>query len=144
MPIYEYLCLECGKVCDHLVLNRDHFEPFCKHCGSKRMKKLISRVRVRLSMDTRLERLADPALLGSIDEDDPRSVMKLMERMGTEFSEELGDDFDELMEAAKEEMEEELSKGKGEETTAAQEDADLEDYSSTVSQDQSQAEGEIN
>ncbi len=143
MPIYEYLCLECGKVCDHLVLNRDNFEPFCKHCGSKKMKKLISRVRVRLSMDTRLERMADPALLGSIDENDPKSVMKLMERMGTEFGEELGDDFDELMEAAKEEMEEELSKGKGEETDRAEGEADLGDYSST-SEGQSQAEGETN
>ncbi len=111
MPIYEYLCLECGKVCDHLVLNQEAFEPYCKHCGSKKMKKLISRVRVRLSMDTRLERMADPALLGSIDENDPKSMMKLMERMGAEFGEELGDDFDELLESAKEEMEEELSKG---------------------------------
>ncbi len=111
MPIYEYLCLECGKICDHLVLNRETFTPYCKHCGSHKMKKLISRVRVRLSMDTRLERMADPALLGSIDENDPKSMMKLMERMGAEFGEELGDDFDELLESAKEEMEEELSKG---------------------------------
>lgn len=111
MPIYEYLCLECGKVCDHLVLNRATFEPYCKHCGSQKMKKIISRIRVRLSMDTRLERLADPALLGAVDENDPKGVMKLMERMGAEFGEELGDDFDELMEAAKEEMEEDLSKG---------------------------------
>ncbi len=143
MPIYEYLCLECGKVCDHLVLNRDSFEPFCKHCGSKKMKKLISRVRVRLSMDTRLERLADPALLGSIDENDPKSVMKLMERMGTEFGEELGDDFDELMEAAKEEIEEECSKGKGEGTDGPEGETDSEDLSS-ASESQSQAEGETN
>jgi len=111
MPIYEYLCLECGRVCDHLVLNRETFEPYCKHCGSRNMKKLISRVRVRLSMDTRLERMADPALLGAVDENDPRSMMKLMERMGAEFGDELGDDFDELMESAREEMEEELSGG---------------------------------
>jgi putative FmdB family regulatory protein len=110
MPIYEYLCLECGRVCDHLVLNRETFEPYCKHCGSRNMKKLISRVRVRLSMDTRLERMADPALLGAVDENDPRSMMKLMERMGAEFGDELGDDFDELMESAREEMEEELCK----------------------------------
>ncbi len=110
MPIYEYFCLSCGKRCDHLVLNPAEFEPYCKHCGSKNVKKLISRIRVRLSMDTRIERLADPSFLGSLDEEDPRSMMKFMERMGREFGEELGDDFDELMETAKEEMEKEISK----------------------------------
>ena len=113
MPIYEYRCLVCGKICDHLVLNRDDFEPYCKHCGAKEVEKLISRVRVRLSMDTRLERLADPALLGSVDEDDPRAVKRLMERFGAEFGDELGDDFDEFLETAEEEIEQEMA-GKGE------------------------------
>ncbi len=111
MPIYEYQCLVCGKVSDHLVLNRESFEPYCKYCGAKEMKKLISRVRVRLSLDTRIERLADPTMLGSIDENDPKSVMKLVERMGTEFGSELGDDFDEIMDLAREEIEEEMARG---------------------------------
>ena len=117
MPIYEYQCLVCGKVSDHLVLNRESFEPYCKHCGAKEVKKLISRVRVRLSLDTRIERLADPTMLGSVDENDPKSVMKLVERMGAEFGSELGDEFDEIMDLAKEEIEEEMTKGgTGEET----------------------------
>lgn len=111
MPIYEYQCLACGKVCDHLVLKRDEFEPYCKHCGSKEVKKLISRVRVRLSLDTRIERLADPSLLGSVDENDPKSLMRLMDRMGAEFGSELGDEFDEIMDVAQEEIEEEMTKG---------------------------------
>ncbi len=104
MPIYEYQCLVCGRVCDHLVLSSD-FEPYCKHCGSHKVQKLISRVRVRLSLDTRIDRLADPSFLGSIDEEDPRAVRRLMERFGADFGDELGDDFDELLEAAEEEME---------------------------------------
>ncbi len=114
MPIYEYQCLVCGKVSDHLVLNRETFEPYCKHCGAKEMKKLISRVRVRLSLDTRIERLADPTMLGAVDENDPKSVMRLVERMGAEFGPELGDDFDELMDLAREEIEEEMTKGSSE------------------------------
>ncbi|GEM_PF-60010 len=117
MPIYEYQCLVCGKVSDHLVLNREDFEPYCKHCGSREMKKLISRVRVRLSLDTRIERMADPTMLGAVDENDPKSVMKLVERMGAEFGAELGDDFDELMDMAREEIEGEMAKG-GEGTPA--------------------------
>lgn len=111
MPVYEYRCLSCGRVCEHLVLNRNTFEPFCKHCGSKKVEKLISRVRVRLSLDTRLDRLADPAFLGNFDENDPRAVKRLMERFGADFGEELGDDFDELLEAAEEEVEEEMKGG---------------------------------
>ena len=122
MPIYEYQCLVCGKVCDHLVLSREDFEPYCKHCGSKEVQKLISRVRVRLSLDTRIERLADPTVLGAVDENDPRAVKRLMERFGAEFGEELGDDFDELMQAAEEEMELEASKGTGEGSGPAEED----------------------
>ncbi len=116
MPIYEYFCLSCGKLCDHLVLDQYKFTPYCKHCGSKSVKKLISRVRVRLSMDTRIERLADPTFLGALDEEDPRSMMKLMRHIGKEFSEELGDDFDELMETTREEIEEFSKKNTEKET----------------------------
>ncbi|AEH45040.1 regulatory protein, FmdB family [Thermodesulfatator indicus DSM 15286] len=105
MPIYEYRCLDCGKVSDHLVFNRDSFVPFCKHCGSKNMEKLISRVRVRLSLDSRLEKMADPSLFGSFDEEDPKSLKRMMDKFGAEFGDELGDDFDELIEGVEEEIE---------------------------------------
>ncbi len=140
MPIYEYRCLVCGKVCDHLVLNRDAFEPYCKHCGSKEVEKLISRVRVRLSLDTRIERLADPAMLGGVDENDPRAVKRLMERFGAEFGDELGDDFDELLEAAEEEMEQEMAKGPQEKGSEEGETLDTEVVSSSPSESQSQTE----
>ena len=128
MPIYEYECLECGRISDHLVLNPEEFEPYCKHCGTKKVKKIISRVRVRLSLDTRIERMADPSLLGSLDENDPKSVMKLMQRMGAEFGSELGDEFDEIIDMAEEEIEEEMTKGSSE-TDEGGEDASLSDLS---------------
>jgi len=70
MPIYEYRCSACGKISSHLVLNRDSFIPVCMHCGGTDMKKLVSRVNMRLSEETRMERLADPALFGGIDENE--------------------------------------------------------------------------
>ncbi|WP_022853846.1 FmdB family zinc ribbon protein [Thermodesulfatator atlanticus] len=105
MPIYEYRCLKCGKISDHLVLNRETFEPFCKHCGAKQVEKLISRVRVRISLDSRLEKMADPALLGAFDEDDPKSMKRLIDKFGAEFGDELGDEYDELVEGFEEELE---------------------------------------
>ncbi len=112
MPLYEYLCLECRKISEHLVFREEDFEPYCRRCGSRRVKKLVSRVRVRLSLDTRLEKMTDPALFSGLEEEDPRSVKRFMEKMGAEFGEELGDEFEEVMSEAEEEMEKELSGGK--------------------------------
>ncbi len=47
-----------------------------------------------------MESLLDPNKLGDLDENDPRSVERLMRRMGTEFGDELGEGFDEEMEEA--------------------------------------------
>ncbi len=109
MPLYEYFCLECRRISEHLVFREEDFEPYCRRCGSRRVKKLVSRVRVRLSLDTRLEKMTDPALMAGLDEEDPRSVKRFMEKMGAEFGEELGDEFEEVMSEAEEEMEKELS-----------------------------------
>ncbi len=116
MPLFEYQCLECGRISEHLVLNEKDFSPYCRYCGGKRVKKIISRVRVRLSMDSRLEKFTDPSMFGNLDEDDPKSVMKFMDKMGAEFGDQLGDEFDEVMEEAKSEIEAEFSGEKKEES----------------------------
>ena len=62
MPIYEYRCQNCRRVSSFLLLNlKDPFVPVCKQCGSHSLERILSRVHVRLSEETRLERLADPA-----------------------------------------------------------------------------------
>jgi len=123
VPLYEYLCLECRKISEHLVLREEDFVPYCRRCGSRKVRKLISRVRVRLSLDRRLDRLTDPALFSGLDEEDPRSVKRFMEKMGAEFGEELGDEFEEVMNEAEEEMERELS-GKGSEEDSGEGDGE--------------------
>ncbi len=41
MPIYEYLCLKCGAVSEHLVFNAS--EPIrCPECDGGELKKLLS------------------------------------------------------------------------------------------------------
>lgn len=123
MPLFEYLCLKCRRISEHLVFREEGFEPYCRYCGSRKVKKLVSRVKVRLSLDSRLDRLADPALLSGLDEEDPRSMMRVMEKMGAEFGEELGEEFEEVMHEAREEMESELSgKKKEEEGSGGDED----------------------
>jgi putative FmdB family regulatory protein len=109
MPIYEYLCKDCGKKSSFLILSiSSQFEPRCKACGSLNLKKLISRVAVLRSEESRLESLADPSKLSDLDEKDPKSVARWMKKFGREMGEEVGPEFNQEVDRAIEEA------GKGE------------------------------
>jgi putative FmdB family regulatory protein len=49
MPIYEFECEECGKVFEELVLGSNASNVKCKHCGSQKVRKLISQVAFKSS-----------------------------------------------------------------------------------------------
>jgi putative FmdB family regulatory protein len=101
MPIYEYRCQECRRISSFLILNlHDPFAPVCKQCGSPSLERVISRVYVRLSEETRLERLADPSAWAGVDENDPKSVAKVLKKMGQEMGEDFPGEVDELVEEA--------------------------------------------
>jgi len=98
MPIYEYVCLDCGKKFTLFKLNIvEKDEDRCPHCGSTNIKKLVSRVRFVMSEEERLERLADPSNWSGLDENDPKSMAKFMKKMGQELGEDLGPEFDEVV-----------------------------------------------
>jgi putative FmdB family regulatory protein len=88
MPIYEYQCLHCGKISAHLILPKEELVPFCKHCGSKKVKRIISRVNVLRSTETKIEQFTDPTRWGDL-ENNPRAFANWMKEVGKEF----GEDF---------------------------------------------------
>jgi len=101
MPIYEYLCHDCRKRSSLLVLSlRNPPPPLCRHCGSAKVERLLSRFAAPKSEEARLESLADPAKLGGLDENDPQSVARFMKNMGEEMGEDVGDDVESMMEEA--------------------------------------------
>jgi putative FmdB family regulatory protein len=102
MPIYEYQCQACKAISGFLILNRDQsFKPVCKRCGGQELARVLSRVNVRLSEETRLERLADPARLGGLDENDPKGMARFMKEMAAATGEDLGaEEIDQMMEEA--------------------------------------------
>lgn len=107
MPIYEFKCQECGKKNEFITFRVSEPIPrTCSHCGSEAMDRIPSRVRVRMSEETRMERLTDPSRLGSLDESDPRSMARWMKKMGHEMGDDFDGDVDSMIEEA---MEEEMS-----------------------------------
>jgi len=106
MPIYEYKCLSCGKKSSFVTLSiKSPLVPKCESCGSEKMEKIVSRVAIFRSEESRMENLADPSKLAGLDENDPRSVARWMKRMGKEMGEDMGKDFDQVVEEAVEESE---------------------------------------
>jgi putative FmdB family regulatory protein len=105
MPIYEYRCEDCGKISEYLLIKADeNFVPQCKRCKSKKMSRVLSKVRVVRSEESRMESLADPSKWGDLDEKDPKSMAKMMKRMGKELGEDMGDMDESFEEAFEEEM----------------------------------------
>jgi putative FmdB family regulatory protein len=114
MPIYEYRCADCRRKTTVVTLSVSAaVDPVCSHCGGRAMTKLVSRVAVRKSDESRLESLADPSSLTGLDESDPKSVARWMKRMGREMGEEAGEGFDEEVDKAVEEAEREKEAGEG-------------------------------
>ncbi|HUJ89129.1 MAG TPA: zinc ribbon domain-containing protein [Syntrophorhabdales bacterium] len=101
MPIYEYYCDRCKKASSFLLLRAtEEIEPYCKSCNTKDVRRILSRVSILKSEESRMESLLDPSRLSGLDENDPRSVEKLMKRMGRELGDELGEGFEQEMEEA--------------------------------------------
>ncbi len=63
------------------------------------MSRLMSRFAMPRSEESRMESLADPSRMGDVDENDPKSVARMMKRMGKEMGDEFsGSEFDEAVE----------------------------------------------
>lgn len=99
MPVYEYRCRNCKRrVAIRMAYTEyDSAHPTCRHCGSDNLQRLISRVRIAKSEDSRLDDLADPSNYGDLDENDPKSIGRFMRRMSSEMGENLGPEFDEVV-----------------------------------------------
>ena len=100
MPIYEYQCEKCRRTTSVLTTRVSaKVDAVCAHCGHQKMRRLMSRFAMPRSEESRMESLADPSKMGDVDENDPKSVAKMMKRMGQEMGEEFGgEDFDEAVE----------------------------------------------
>ncbi|MFZ2486524.1 MAG: zinc ribbon domain-containing protein [Anaerolineae bacterium] len=100
MPIYEYRCADCRRrvsIWWKTFSEAASGQPVCPRCGSIELSRLMSRVAVVRSEESRLDDLADPSAFGDLDENDPRSLGKWMRRMSTETGEPLDGEMGEMV-----------------------------------------------
>jgi len=101
MPIYEYRCLDCRRRVSLFFKSfsdaNSQAGAVCPRCGGTRLHRLVSRVAVLRSEDSRLDDLADPSSLGDLDENDPKSIARWMRKMGNEAGEDMPPEFGEVI-----------------------------------------------
>jgi putative FmdB family regulatory protein len=100
MPIYEYYCADCRRRVSLLwrsFADLEKREAVCPRCGGKNLQRLVSRVAVLRSEESRLDNLADPSSMGDVDENDPKSLARWMRKMSQETGEDMGPEFDEVV-----------------------------------------------
>ena len=102
MPAYEFRCLDCRKRFE-IFISYDEYgkhEIRCTYCNSTNVQRKIGRIRIAKSEVIRMEDLAsdfsDPAALAGL-EDDPRALGRMMRKMSNEMGEDMGPEFDEVI-----------------------------------------------
>lgn len=100
MPIYEYYCDDCKKhvsVFFRTISQASDSAAVCPVCEGQRLRRLVSKVRLLRSEESRLESLADPSMMSGLESEDPRALASFMRRMSDEMGEPLDDEMGEVM-----------------------------------------------
>lgn len=100
MPIYEYYCRECRKRVNvffrTMSAARDE-DARCPLCGGAQLRRLVSRVTVVRSQESRMANLADDGITAGLEGEDPRAMATMMRRMSTELGEPLDGEMAEVI-----------------------------------------------
>lgn len=102
MPSYEFRCLDCRRRFEVFLSYEEYGtqDILCTHCGSSNVQRKIGRIRIAKSEDRRMDDMAsdfsDPAMLEGL-EDDPRALGQMMRKMSSELGEDMGPEFDEVI-----------------------------------------------
>ena len=101
MPIYEYYCHDCRKrvnVFFRTISVASDAAARCPNCEGAHLRRLVSRVAVLRSEDSRLDNLADDSFVSGLENEDPRAMAGFMRRMSDEMGEPLDPEMHEVVE----------------------------------------------
>jgi putative FmdB family regulatory protein len=98
MPTYTYRCENCHKRFEVYLSYSEYDQAIvhCSNCGSSDVRRIIHKVRIARSDDSRFEDMSDPGSLDGL-EDDPKALGRFMRKMESELGEEAGPEFDEVV-----------------------------------------------
>jgi putative FmdB family regulatory protein len=98
MPSYDYVCLNCKKKFSLFFRYEEYgkVKVVCPHCESDLVRRKIGRIRIAHSASSSMEDLSDPQNLDAL-EDDPRALGRMMRQMSEETGEDMGPEFDEVV-----------------------------------------------
>jgi len=100
VPIYEYRCQDCKRrvsIFWRTFSDAESGAPVCPRCGGTDLTRLVSRVRVLRSEESRIDDVSDFGDVPDFDESDPKSMGRWMRKMSAETGEDLGSEFDEVV-----------------------------------------------
>lgn len=99
MPTYDYICNNCQKRFDMFMTFSEYGKKpvKCSFCGSDKVRRRMTKVRIAKSDDNRMESMSDD--LSGLEglEDDPKALGQMMRKMGHQMGEEMPAEFDEVV-----------------------------------------------
>ena len=98
MPTYDFNCLNCQQRFE-VTLSYSEYgsKPVtCSHCGSRNVRRRMTKVRIAKSEDSRMESMMDESALEGL-EDDPQALGHMMKKMGKEMGEDIPPEFDDVV-----------------------------------------------
>lgn len=98
MPNYRYRCVNCKRRFEIFLSYKEYDKKtvHCPHCDSDQVQRRIERIRIAKSEESRMDSLTDISDLEGI-ENDPRALGKMMRKMSNEMGEDVGPEFDEVV-----------------------------------------------
>ncbi len=99
MPTYDFVCNNCKQRFDLFMTFNEYGKKIvtCAHCGSKDVRRRVTKVRIAKSEESRMDSMADEFSGFEGLEDDPKAMGKMMRKMGKEMGEEVPPEFDEVV-----------------------------------------------
>lgn len=100
MPIYEYNCLDCRRrvsVFFRTFGEANDAAARCPVCSGSNLRRLVSKVAVLRSEESRLDGMADESMLGGLENEDPRALAGMMRKMSDEMGEALDPEMHEVV-----------------------------------------------
>ena len=99
MPTYDFVCNTCDKRFEVFMTFSEYGKRpvACSHCGSREVRRRMTKVRIAKSEEGRMDAVADEFSGMEGLEEDPKALGKMMRKMGGQMGEDLPPEFDDVV-----------------------------------------------